>query len=111
MPYIYNRRKYPRIDTTNTCRITVKSTNEVFSGRLDNLSANGFSILCKSSFFANAKGEDVIVAIDNFALPEHSVLEGKIIRCSNSDNIYIIGCQMPEDNYHIMKYVESVLKE
>lgn len=111
MPYIYNRRKYPRIDTTNTCRITVKSTNEVFSGRLDNLSANGFSILCKSSFFANAKGEDVIVAIDNFALPEHSVLEGKIIRCSNSDSIYIIGCQMPEDNYHIMKYVESVLKE
>lgn len=111
MPYIYNRRKYPRIDTTNTCRITVKSTNEVFSGRLDNLSANGFSILCKSSFFANAKGEDVTVAIDNFALPEHSVLEGKIIRCSNSDNIYIIGCQMPEDNYHIMKYVESVLKK
>lgn len=111
MPYIYNRRKYPRIDTTNTCRITVKSTNEVFSGRLDNLSANGFSILCKSSFFANAKGEDVIVAIDNFALPEHSVLEGKIIRCSNSDSIYIIGCQMPEDNYHIMKYVESVLKK
>lgn len=111
MPYIYNRRKYPRIDTTNTCRITVKSTNEVFSGRLDNLSANGFSILCKNSFFANAKGEDVTVAIDNFALPEHSVLEGKIIRCSNSDSIYIIGCQMPEDNYHIMKYVESVLKE
>lgn len=111
MPYIYNRRKYPRIDTTNTCRITVKSTNEVFSGRLDNLSANGFSILCKSSFFANAKGEDITVAIDNFALPEHSVLEGKIIRCSNSDSIYIIGCQMPEDNYHIMKYVESVLKE
>ena len=111
MPYIYNRRKYPRIDTTNTCRITVKSTNEVFSGRLDNLSANGFSILCKNSFFANAKGEDVTVAIDNFALPEHSVLEGKIIRCSNSDSIYIIGCQMPEDNYHIMKYVESVLKK
>lgn len=111
MPYIYNRRKYPRIDTTNTCRITVKSTNEVFSGRLDNLSANGFSILCKSSFFANAKGEDVTVAIDNFALPEHSVLEGTIIRCSHSDSIYIIGCQMPEDNYHIMKYVESVLKE
>lgn len=111
IPYIYNRRKYPRIDTTNTCRITVKSTNEVFSGRLDNLSANGFSILCKNSFFANAKGEDVTVAIDNFALPEHSVLEGKIIRCSNSDSIYIIGCQMPEDNYHIMKYVESVLKE
>lgn len=111
MPYIYNRRKYPRIDTTNTCRITVKSTNEVFSGRLDNLSANGFSILCKSSFFANARGEDITVAIDNFALPEHSVLEGTIIRCSNSDNIYIIGCQMPEDNYHIMKYVESVLKE
>ena len=111
MPYIYNRRKYPRIDTTNTCRITVKSTKEAFNGRLDNLSANGFSILCKNSFFANAKGEDVTVTIDNFALPEHSVLEGKIIRCSNSDGIYIIGCQMPEDNYHIMKYVESVLKE
>ena len=62
-------------------------------------------------FFASAKGRDISIAIDNFALTAHSVLEGRIIRSSENEGTYIVGCQMPEDNYYIMEYVESALRE
>ena len=110
-PQILNRRKYPRIDMNNHCTITVKGTDETFEGKLDNLSANGFAFLSKDRFFSNNKGKIITVSIDNFDLPAHSVLEGQIIRCSDNDGIYIVGCQMPEDNYYIMEYVERALRE
>ena len=109
-PQILNRRKYPRIDMNNHCTITVKGTDETFEGKLDNLSANGFAFLSKDRFFSNNKGKIITVSIDNFDLPAHSVLEGQIIRCSDNDGIYIVGCQMPEDNYYIMEYVEQMIR-
>lgn len=108
-PKITNRRKYPRIDMTNPCKITVKKTGQVYNGKLDNLSANGFALVCRDSFFADSKGADISVEIENFALAAHNVVEGKIIRCTNDDGIYLVGCQMPEDNYYIREYVESQL--
>ena len=110
-PQIINRRKYPRMDISNTCTITVKNSGETFKGQLDNISANGFALLVKDPFFASAKGRDISIAIDNFALTAHSVLEGRIIRSSENEGTYIVGCQMPEDNYYIMEYVESALRE
>ena len=109
-PQILNRRKYPRIDMNNHCTITVKGTDETFEGKLDNLSANGFAFLSKDRFFSNNKGKIVTVSIDNFDLPAHSILEGQIIRCSDNDGVYIVGCQMPEDNYYIMEYVEQMMR-
>lgn len=110
IPHIFNRRKYPRLDITNTCTITVKSTGETFRERMENISANGFAILCKNPFFATSKGLDISLTIDDFIISDSSEIEGRIIRCSNNDNVYIIGCQMPEDNNDIMNYVENALK-
>ena len=60
---------------------------------------------------SDLKGAKVTISIEDFALADHSVLEGYVIRCSNNDGTYIVGCQMPEDNYYIMEYVESALRE
>lgn len=109
-PKILNRRKYPRIDINNHCTIKVKGSDEVFEGRLDNLSANGFAFISKDRYFSTNKGKQVIVKIDDFDLPAQSELEGQIIRCSDNDGVYIVGCQMPADNYHIMEYVEHVIR-
>lgn len=109
-PTILNRRKYPRIDINNHCTIKVKGTDEVFEGRLDNLSANGFAFISKDRYFSTNKGKQVIVKIDDFDLPAQSELEGQIIRCSDNDGVYIVGCQMPADNYYIMEYVEHVIR-
>ena len=108
-PKITNRRKYPRIDMSNTCKITVKKTGQVYSGKLDNISANGFALVCRDSFFADSKGTDISVEIDNFPLAAHNTVEGKIIRSTNDEGIYLVGCQMPEDNYYIREYVEGQL--
>ncbi len=108
-PKISNRRKYPRLDMTNPCKITVKKTGQVYNGKLDNISANGFALVCRDSFFADSKGTDISVEIDNFPLATHNTVEGKIIRSTNDEGIYLVGCQMPEDNYYIREFVESQL--
>lgn len=109
-PSIVNRRKYPRLDISNRCTITVKKTGKTYSGKLDNISANGFAFLADNSFFADSKGSEISVQIENFDLPDNSVLEGKIIRSSDNDGMYIVGCQMPADNLTIKDYVEKHLK-
>lgn len=108
-PEIKNRRKYPRADVSNPCTITLKDSDTTFSGQLDNISANGFAFLIRDPFFMDHKHADVAIDIQNFALSDQSHLEGHVIRCSDDEGIYIVGCQMPEDNYAIRNYVDSLL--
>lgn len=108
-PEIKNRRKYPRADVSNPCTITLKDSDTTFSGQLDNLSANGFAFLIRDPFFMDHKHADVAIDIQNFALSDQSHLEGHVIRCSDDEGVYIVGCQMPEDNYAIRNYVDSLL--
>lgn len=106
-PKINNRRKYPRMDINNDCLITVPETGQEFTGKLDNMSGNGFAFTTDASFFATAKGTGITLQIQHFEVPSHSLLEGRIIRCSNNEGHYIVGCQMPEDDLFLMKYVEE----
>jgi methyl-accepting chemotaxis protein len=108
-PEIKNRRKYPRADMSNPCTITLKDSDTTFSGQLDNISANGFAFLIRDPFFMDHKHADVAIDIQNFALSDQSHLEGHVIRCSDDEGVYIVGCQMPEDNYAIRNYVDSLL--
>lgn len=108
-PEIKNRRKYPRADVSNPCTITLKDSDTTFSGQLDNISANGFAFLIRDPFFMDHKHADVAIDIQNFALSDQSHLEGHVIRCSDDEGVYIVGCQIPEDNYAIRNYVDSLL--
>ena len=108
-PEIKNRRKYPRADVSNPCTITLKDSDTTFSGQLDNISANGFAFLIRDPFFMDHKHADVAIDIQNFALSDQSHLEGHVIRCSDDEGVYIVGCQMPEDNYAIRNYVDFLL--
>lgn len=110
-PSIVNRRKYPRMDISNNGVITITDSNESYRCRLYNISANGFAFLSDAAFFADCRGTKLTVSIEDFALPEASLLEGRIIRSSDNNGIYIVGCQMPEDNDAIMEYVANTLKK
>ena len=109
-PKINNRRKYPRMDITNPCTITVPGTGTVLQGTLDNISANGFAFLTRDDFFSTHRGIDISVQIHNFDLPHHNTLPGHVIRCSSNDGVYIVGCQMPEDDFFIRDYVSQRLR-
>lgn len=108
-PKINNRRKYPRLDVSNTCTITPADGTTVIEGKLDNLSANGFAFLTHDNYFATHKGAIITMKIHNFDLPQHDVLEGRVIRCTNNEGLYIVGCQMPGDDFLIRDYVKERL--
>ena len=108
-PRINNRRKYPRMDLNNTCTIKFKNSDTEYAATMENISANGFAFLATDKIFTQSKNAEVIITIHDFALPNHNVLEGRIIRCSDDNGLYIVGCQMPEDNFYILEYVENNL--
>lgn len=109
-PTILNRRKYPRMTLSNPCTITIKGVDRTFNGHLDNISANGFAFISNDNFFADSKGQTVQLDIKNFAPTEGTVIEGRIIRSSNNEGSYIVGCQMPDDNKKIMQYIEEYMQ-
>lgn len=109
-PRINNRRKYPRMDLDNACTIKFKNSDTEYTATMDNISANGFAFLATDNIFTQSKNASVTVTIHDFALPDHNVLEGRIIRCSDDNGLFIVGCQMPEDNFYILEYVEKNLE-
>lgn len=110
-PRINNRRKYPRMDLNNTCTIKFKNSDTEYAATMENISANGFAFLATDKIFTQSKNAEVIITIHDFALPNHNELEGRIIRCSDDNGLYIVGCQMPEDNFYILEYVEKNLEK
>lgn len=108
-PRINNRRKYPRMDLNNTCTIKFKNSDTEYAATMENISANGFAFLATDKIFTQSKNAEIIITIHDFALPNHNELEGRIIRCSDDNGLYIVGCQMPEDNFYILEYVENNL--
>lgn len=108
-PKINNRRKYPRLDASNACTIHLPDSDKTIMASLDNISASGFAFLTHDPFFAENKGITITLEIQKFDLPDHNQLEGRVIRCSNNDGLYIVGCQMPEDDMIIREYVDRKL--
>ena len=110
-PQVYNRRKYPRMPLANACSIRMKNGSESYVGRMVNISANGFAFATKEALFAESKGEDIVVDVNGFTILGGKPLQGCIIRSSNNDGEYIIGCRMPEDSMVIKEYVSRNYSE
>ena len=106
-PQVHNRRKYPRMPIANACTIKFENDDKTYNGRMVNVSANGFAFSVCDSAFVNAKDKNIIVSVDNFDEICTNPLEGCIIRCSNNDGEYTVGCRMPEDIISIKHYVNK----
>ena len=110
-PQVYNRRKYPRMPLDNKCTISVDGTDITYYGHMVNISANGFAFSVNDSSFENMKGKNIVIEIDNFDVIKDKEIQGCIIRCSNDDGNYIVGCRMPEDSNEIKDYVNKNYSE
>ena len=106
-PLVYNRRKYPRMPLTDACSIKVLNNGKTYRGKMVNISANGFAFSVRDDLFAESKGMEVVVDIDNFTVLNGKPIEGTIIRSSNNSGLYIVGCRMPADSKEIKEYVSQ----
>ena len=110
-PKVFNRRKYSRMPLSNLCTITLKNDNKSYRGRMVNISANGFAFAIREDVFANLKGADILLSIEEFDVLQGEALEGCIIRSSNNQGEYIVGCRMPQDSKVIKEYVKRNFSE
>jgi len=110
-PQVYNRRKYPRMPLDNKCTISVDGIDITYYGHMVNISANGFAFSVNDSSFENMKGKNIVIEIDNFDVIKDKEIQGCIIRCSNDEGNYIVGCRMPEDSNEIKDYVNKNYSE
>jgi len=72
-----------------------------------NISAGGFAFACKDERFAEAVGEQIMLKIHDFDVLQGKALMGIIIRCTDNDGTYIIGCRMLQDSTEILNYVNA----
>ena len=107
-PQIINRRKHPRMPLKDACEIILTDEPEKkYRGRMTNVSANGFAFCVRDEFFAQAKGKKISVRIPGFEVLKGKALEGVIIRSSDNEGEYIVGCRMFEDSAVIKEYVSK----
>ena len=104
---VAKRRKQARVSMTNACQIEIKEKNQSFQGKMVNLSAGGFAFSSKSSAFANSAGECVYLTISNFPLLQGKQLGGIVVRATEKNGTYIVGCRMLYDSKEIKAYVEK----
>ncbi len=106
-PKVMNRRKYPRLSMENPCEIKIKSRDLILFGTMINLSAGGFAFSCRAKELADVIGEQVEIVIEGFDLLKEEALQGVIIRSSDNDGIFSVGCRMSSDHAEIAEYVSK----
>ena len=104
-PQVHNRRKYPRMPIANACTIKFENDDKTYNGRMVNVSANGFAFSVRDNVFASQKGRNVQLDVKDFAVIGNKPLTGCVIRSSNNEGEFIVGCRMPEDSEPIKEYV------
>ncbi len=110
-PKVMNRRKYPRLSLNNPCEIKLLSKDMHLFGSMVNISAGGFAFLCRANELADAVGEAVSIKIEGFELLEGEILHGRVIRSSNNDGVFCVGCRMHDDHAGIEEYVRKRMEE
>ena len=89
----------------------LKKSGKAYNGRMINISAGGFAFSAHQEDFANAIGQDILLEIPDFPLEEARTLDGHIIRSTDNDGEFIVGCRMPEDSEEIQAYVNKNYRE
>ena len=106
-PRVLNRRKYKRMPLENPCTIQMQGDKESFKGAMVNISANGFAFSSSNDNLMHAKGREISIKIADFPVLDNQNVVGHIIRVTDNDGEYIVGCRMLEDNKKIYEYVEQ----
>lgn len=106
-PKVSNRRKYKRIPLFSSCHFVLEDSPQIIPGTMVNISAGGYAFFSTAAELRNAKSKKVRIVIDDFKLLDQEELEGVIIRVTDNNGVFIVGCRMLDDNPVIQRYVEE----
>ena len=109
-PKVVNRRKYPRLSISNSCKILLKDQRQSFEGKMVNISAGGYAFSSRAKEFADSIGKEIELTIQGLDFLGDISLKGIIIRSTDNEGNYIVGCRMPEDNMAIRDFVKQKVK-
>lgn len=106
-PKVVNRRKYPRMPLKAACEIRLSGSDHVCEGQMLNISANGYAIQTQDKAILDTKDTLITVHTKGFTFLEDMPLRGHVIRITDNEGTYIVGCRMLEDNKSIYDYVNQ----
>ena len=106
-PKVVNRRKYPRMPLKAACEIRLSGSDHVCEGQMLNISANGYAIQTQDKAILDTKDTMISVHTKGFTFLEDMPLRGHVIRITDNEGTYIVGCRMLEDNKAIYDYVNQ----
>lgn len=109
-PVVLNRRKFKRMPIHYNCNITSEAFGSPLTGETVNISASGFAFSTYEKAIKDAKGMLITLETDKFPVESAKKLVGHIIRVSDNEGQYIVGCRMLEDNMDVYEYVERNYK-
>lgn len=110
-PSVLNRRKHARMPISYPCTIRLSGRENTIEGHMINMSAGGFAFATTAREIFESKGYGVSVQVKDFQLLQNRSLEAIIIRTTNNEGEYIVGCRMLEDSQIIKEYVDKNHKE
>ncbi len=110
-PKVMNRRKHPRMPINNSCVLELEGLSSSVNGIMENISAGGFAFKTNNDAFKECRGRKIMIRINDFAVSTAVNLQGEIIRVTNSDGWYMVGCRLMEEREDILRYVAANYKE
>ncbi len=110
-PKVFNRRKYPRIRLEHSCTLFLDGSDRPILGKMVNISAGGFAFSSTAKELATSKNKKLRIQIESFDVLHGRELEASIIRVTDNDGTYIVGCRMFDDSPEIYRYVDERLKQ
>lgn len=110
-PKVFNRRKYPRIRLEHSCTLFLDGSDRPILGKMVNISVGGFAFSSTAKELATSKNKKLRIQIESFDVLHGRELEASIIRVTDNDGTYIVGCRMFDDSPEIYRYVDERLKQ
>ena len=110
-PRVVNRRKHPRLPLNKRCTAVIEDTGVTIEGKMVNISAGGFAFSSFDKALKDSKEKNVTLKIFDFELQSASELQGCIIRVTDNEGQYIVGCRMFEERDDILNYVKARYSE
>ena len=100
-PTVINRRKNKRIEISNECTVNATFLMNPVSATMLNISSDGFAFTTTDTKLSQNKGNMLRLEIHDYEPLRGKSISGQIVRVSNDNGRYIIGCRSSNEHKEV----------